>query len=101
VLLIGDGVSSAILDGLTHHGELDADSRIHVNVLKVQHHGATANVMQAFVEPVTADRYVFCGNGAHHNPELEVGEAFAKTRLQEARRHRVLNTFGHRGRSLL
>jgi beta-lactamase superfamily II metal-dependent hydrolase len=82
VLLTGDGVSSAILDGLAHHGKLDAEGRIHVNVLKVQHHGAKANVTQAFVERVTADHYVFCGNGAHHNPELEVVEAFATARLQ-------------------
>jgi beta-lactamase superfamily II metal-dependent hydrolase len=82
VLLTGDGVSSAVLDGLAHHGKLDPDGRIHVNVLKVQHHGATANVTQAFVERVTADHYVFCGNGAHHNPELEVVEAFATARLQ-------------------
>jgi hypothetical protein len=25
--------------------------------------------------------YVFCGNGAHHNPEMEVVEEFARARL--------------------
>ena len=70
-----------ILDGLAHHGKLDANQRIHVNVLKVQHHGAKANVEAKFVKTVTADHYVFCGNGAHHNPEKEVVEAFAKARL--------------------
>ena len=52
-----------------------------MNVLKVQHHGALANVEAKFVKRVTADHYVFCGNGAHHNPEIEVVEAFAKARL--------------------
>ena len=81
VLLTGDGVSQEILDGLAHHGKLDENQRIHVNVLKVQHHGAKANVEAKFVKAVTADHYVFCGNGAHHNPEKEVVEAFAKARL--------------------
>jgi hypothetical protein len=80
-LLTGDGVSSEILAGLEHHGKLDAHGRIHVNVLKVQHHGALANVETDFVKRVTADHYLFCGNGAHHNPEVEVVEAFARARL--------------------
>ncbi|MGH7552472.1 MAG: hypothetical protein ACREMQ_05540, partial [Longimicrobiales bacterium] len=82
VLLTGDGVSQEILDGLAHHGKLDGSQRIHVNVLKVQHHGAKGNVEATFVKSVTADHYVFCGNGAHHNPEQEVVEAFAKARLE-------------------
>ena len=82
VLLTGDGASSAILDGLAYHGKLDASGCMHVGILKVQHHGAKANVTEDFVQRVTADHYVFCGNGAHHNPELEVIEAFAKARLE-------------------
>ena len=80
-LLTGDGVSTEILEGLARHNKLDANGRIHVNVLKVQHHGALANVETKFVKQVTADNYVFCGNGAHKNPEIEVVEAFAKARL--------------------
>jgi hypothetical protein len=82
ILFTGDGVSSEILSGLERHGKLDAGGRIHVNVLKVQHHGAHANVEAEFVKRVTADHYVFCGNGAHDNPEEEVVEAFAKARLE-------------------
>jgi hypothetical protein len=82
ILLTGDGVSEEILDGLAHHGKLDRDGRIHVSVLKVQHHGAEANVTADFVNRVTADHYVFCGNGAHHNPELVVVESFAKARTE-------------------
>ena len=81
LLLTGDGVSTEILEGLARHGKLDSQGRIHVNVLKVQHHGALANVETKFVKQVTADNYVFCGNGAHENPEIEVVEAFAKARL--------------------
>ena len=82
VLMTGDGVSSEIIEGLQRHKKLDASGRIHVDVLKVQHHGAKANVDDQFVRTVTADHYVFCGNGAHTNPELEVVEAFATARLK-------------------
>lgn len=81
VLLTGDGSSEDILTGLERQGRLDDDGRIHVDVLKVQHHGAEANVTQDFVDRVTADHYLFCGNGAHHNPERSVVEAMAKARL--------------------
>jgi hypothetical protein len=80
-LLTGDGVSSEILEGLKRHRKLDASGSIHVNLLKVQHHGARANVTTDFVKHVTADNYLFCGNGAHSNPEVEVVEAFANARL--------------------
>jgi len=82
ILLTGDGISSEILAGLEHHGKMPANGTLHVNVLKVQHHGALANVEQEFVKRVTADHYIFCGNGAHHNPEKEVVEAFAKARIE-------------------
>jgi beta-lactamase superfamily II metal-dependent hydrolase len=80
--MTGDGVSSEIIQGLQRHKKLDAAGRIHVDVLKVQHHGAKANVDESFVRTVTADNYVFCGNGANTNPELEVVEAFATARLK-------------------
>ena len=81
VLLTGDGVSSEILQGLEHHGKLDADGNLHVDVLKVQHHGEARNVSENFVRQVTADNYVFCGNGASDNPESDVVKAFANARL--------------------
>lgn len=81
-LMTGDGVSSEISEGLKRHKKLDPSGRIHVNLLKVQHHAAKANVDETFVRTVTADNYLFCGNGAHTNPELEVIEAFATARLR-------------------
>ncbi len=68
ILLTGDAGSREILDGLAQRGLLDAGI-LHVDVLKVQHHGAAANVTKEFCEKVTATHYVFCGNGAHTNPE--------------------------------
>jgi len=72
ILLTGDGHADDILAGLTHHGKFDAQGKLHVDVLKVQHHGSEHNIHQAFCDRVSADNYVFCGNGKHENPDLRV-----------------------------
>lgn len=81
VLLTGDGHADEVLAGLQHHGRLDADGRLHVDVLKIQHHGANANMTEDFARRITADHYVFCGNGEHENPELDVVEVILDSRL--------------------
>ncbi len=81
VLLTGDGHSSDILKGLAHHGKLDGAGRIHVEVLKVQHHGAEHNIDEPFCRAVTADHYVFCGNGSDENPNLDVVDTLVTARL--------------------
>lgn len=81
VLLTGDGHSDEIVNGLKHHGKLNGQGRFHVNVLKVQHHGAEFNIDEPFCQAVTADHYVFCGNGAHENPDLKVLKTLVKARL--------------------
>ena len=80
VLLTGDGHSNEVVKGLKHHGKLSAQGKLHVDVLKVQHHGATANIDEPFCKAVTADHYVFCGNGSEENPELGVIETLVKAR---------------------
>jgi len=72
VLLTGDGAGEDILAGLERATVIEDGGRLHVDVLKVQHHGATANVQKDFCERVTADHYVLCGNGDHQNPEPDV-----------------------------
>jgi beta-lactamase superfamily II metal-dependent hydrolase len=81
VLLSGDGHRDDILKGLEHQGKLDAQGRLHVNVLKVQHHGSEHNIDEAFCRAVTADDYVFCGNGFSLNPDLDVVEVLVRARL--------------------
>jgi beta-lactamase superfamily II metal-dependent hydrolase len=81
VLLTGDGHADDIRAGLDHIGKLDSDGRIHVNVLKVQHHGSENNIHLDFCQTVTADHYVFCANGAHHNPDLDVLRTIIDSRL--------------------
>jgi Metallo-beta-lactamase superfamily len=81
VLLTGDGHATDIAKGLRQAGRLDAQGRMHVDVLKVQHHGAKANITPAFARNITADTYVFCGDGEHDNPEPEVVRLIIDARL--------------------
>lgn len=80
LLLTGDSHGHMIVDGLKSTGLLTNDC-IHVDVLKVQHHGATANLDSDFAKQVSADHYIFCGNGEHGNPEIKVIDHIYNSRL--------------------
>ncbi|NQY67684.1 MAG: hypothetical protein HRT72_08170, partial [Flavobacteriales bacterium] len=80
-LFTGDGHCKDILEGLKQQKKLDSHGRIHVNVLKIQHHGAEANIDLEFCKDVTADHYIFCGNGGHENPEIPVVDLVVNSRL--------------------
>ena len=41
---------------------------LHVDVLKIQHHGAEHNFKREFAKRVTAENYVICGNGRTRTP---------------------------------
>jgi hypothetical protein len=69
ILLTGDARSDDILNGLRLANLLDGDGKIHVDVLKVPHHGSDRNSSQEFYEHVTADHYVISGDGSHKNPD--------------------------------
>jgi hypothetical protein len=81
VLLTGDGHQDDILKGLEAKGKLDGGGQLHVDVLKVQHHGSENNLDADFCKRVTADHYVFCANGEHANPDLRVLDLIFNARL--------------------
>lgn len=80
LLLTGDAQQDFILEGLARTGFLD-DGFVHVDVLKVQHHGSEHNLDANFARKVSADHYVFCGNGSHGNPETKVIDLVFESRL--------------------
>ncbi|CAN5285467.1 MBL fold metallo-hydrolase [soil metagenome] len=71
VLFTGDGRGDHILDGLRERRLLKADGTLHVDVLKVPHHGSSRNASPEFFRTVTADRYVISANGRYGNPDLD------------------------------
>jgi beta-lactamase superfamily II metal-dependent hydrolase len=87
ILLTGDGHHAAIIETLIEHELMDdaEDSHFHVPVLKVPHHGSEHNVDKAFCQRVTADHYVFCGNGSHHNPDERIVEHFVRERVNQVK----------------
>jgi hypothetical protein len=80
ILLTGDGHADDLLHGLEKHKKLGKNGKLHVDILKVQHHGAEYNMTEDFAKRITADHYVFCGNGYATNPELIVLETIANAR---------------------
>lgn len=74
VLLTGDARGDKILEGLETAGVVSKGGTLHVDVLKVPHHGSSNNVAKNFFERITADHYVMSGDGEHGNPERETLE---------------------------
>jgi len=85
LLLTGDSQQDKILQGLEAAGLLDA-GHLHLDVLKIQHHGSEHNLDKEFVRKVSADHYVFCGDGSHGNPEPGVLDIVFKSRIGPASR---------------
>jgi beta-lactamase superfamily II metal-dependent hydrolase len=70
ILMTGDGTSDQVLQGLQQANLLDADGRLHVDILKLPHHGSQRNVKKCFLARITADHYIISANGRHHNPDF-------------------------------
>lgn len=85
LLLTGDNHPDMILKGLKA-AHLTPDGHIHLEVLKYQHHGSDHNISDEFPLVVSADHYVFCGDGSNSNPELSVLEAMFAARVGPAAR---------------
>lgn len=86
MLLTGDARGDKILEGLQLVGLMakGKSSTLHVDVLKVPHHGSSNNLVKSFFRRVTADHYVFSGNGEHGNPERETMEMLFSARPNAA-----------------
>lgn len=93
-LLTGDGHAEEVVRGLEAQGLVEADEPLHVSVLKMPHHGSEFNVgyeqrgvymFSPFLRRVTADHYVFNGDGSHHNPDQDIVKAVIDSRLGPAK----------------
>jgi hypothetical protein len=80
MLLTGDGLADDILEGLKEAGLLKEGGTLHVDILKMPHHGSVRNMTEEFLNTVTADHYVMSANGKYDNPDLGTLKLFAKTR---------------------
>lgn len=69
MLFTGDARGDKILQGLELVGLLRAGEGMHVDILKMPHHGSDRNLDPIFFQRISADHYVFSGNGGYGNPE--------------------------------
>jgi hypothetical protein len=69
ILLTGDALSDDILEGLKEQKCLDKNGKLHVNILKLPHHGSARNVSDELLQTVSADHYVISANGKYDNPD--------------------------------
>jgi hypothetical protein len=71
LLLTGDQRGDHVLDGLVATKKTEG-GKLHVDIMKVPHHGAIGNNPAKFIAAVTADTYVFSANGKDQNPDPPV-----------------------------
>ena len=70
MLLTGDGRSDHLVAGLKQAGLLRDGKQLHVDLLKLPHHGSIRNITTpGFFHTVIADTYVISANGLHGNPD--------------------------------
>jgi beta-lactamase superfamily II metal-dependent hydrolase len=79
MLLTGDARGDFVRDGLRGAGLLKHD-KIHVDLLKVPHHGSVRNVRRDFFEQVTADHYVISADGRFDNPDVKMLKMLTEAR---------------------
>ena len=82
MLLTGDARGDFVLAGLKR-AKLLKSGKIHVDLLKIPHHGSDNNVDTDFFRAVTADNYVVSGDGEHGNPEVSTFQMISDARGQD------------------
>jgi len=83
ILFTGDARGDKVLEGLELVGLLKQDGKMHVDIFKCPHHGSKRNNDPILFRRITADHYVFSGNGEHGNPARETLEMLLGERGDE------------------
>ena len=79
MLLTGDARGDDVLAGLEAAGMLERPP-LHVDVLKLPHHGSDRNVETDFFRAIVADHYIVSADGKHHNPEIATLRMISESR---------------------
>jgi hypothetical protein len=82
MLLTGDARGDDVLEGLRALGLLDQPP-LHVDILKLPHHGSARNVMPEFFTSVTADHYVISADGKDGNPDTPTLDMLVAARADD------------------
>lgn len=79
MLLTGDGRGDDLLAALREAKLLDK-GKLHVDVLKLPHHGSERNVRLDFFQAITAENYVISADGRFNNPDVKTLDMIEKAR---------------------
>ena len=71
------------MEGLELVGILEKGGAMHVDILKMPHHGSDRNLELSFFQRITAEHYVFSGNGENGNPERATLQMLQDVRRDE------------------
>ncbi|HMC22037.1 MAG TPA: hypothetical protein VKL19_09335 [Thermoanaerobaculia bacterium] len=82
ILLTGDARGDYTLDGLKKAGLLK-NGALHVNILKLPHHGSNRDVDDDYFETISADHYVISADGTYDNPDVSTLEMLSKARKDD------------------
>jgi hypothetical protein len=85
MLLTGDARGDYLIEGLKGEGLLAEGGTLHVNILKMPHHGSDRNVDPSFFTTITADHYVASADGTFGNPDRPTLEMLIERRGKAAR----------------
>jgi beta-lactamase superfamily II metal-dependent hydrolase len=91
-LLTGDARGDHIEEGLDQAG-LRPDGVLHVDLMKVQHHGSGRNATRGFFRRNTADSYVVSTNGRHGHPAIETLTWIVEEAQAAGRRIEIVATY--------
>jgi beta-lactamase superfamily II metal-dependent hydrolase len=92
ILFTGDGRADHLLQGLALTGALDSNGNLHVDVLKLPHHGSKYNISEGFVRAVTADRYLISASGRHGHPHKDTLRWIVETARARGRNIEIVAT---------
>ena len=79
MLLTGDARGDDLMNALKSSGLLKSGT-MHVDLLKLPHHGSDRNVATEFFRAVTADHYVVSADGRFGNPEISTLKMISEAR---------------------
>jgi beta-lactamase superfamily II metal-dependent hydrolase len=82
MMLTGDAHADCIIEGLELAGRLEHGT-LHVDLLKLPHHGSKNNVNLRFFQTITADHYVISANGRYGHPDISTLQMISEARGQD------------------
>ena len=92
ILFTGDGLGEHVIYGLKQARLLGSSRSVHVNILKLPHHGSDRNITRDFFTNVTADMYLISANGRDDNPSFLTLSWIAETAKEQHRQVEIILT---------